>query len=212
MFVLRLPKAVFACIEFLLRVSTEPREETFTKGVYTMHYENQHFDSRLLIYQTLAATPLQILQLALYDDLKDLGDSKYIAVALTNLGSSLLSFRAAKDIYSWVYGAENAQKGTTYMVSPFTEYLFDYTKNNWLNVHPIERNELRKAADDLLATAPKYSASYVNTNIAFYAASAILGYAVAYKNLNMSPIKSIMYGLTQPTSVVLKDAQKVQTK
>lgn len=167
---------------------------------------NQHFDIRLLMFQALAYTPSQVLQLSLCDDLKDMGDQRYIVTAITNLGLNLLAYRVGKDIFSWTYGIEPASPNTTYMVSPATEYLIDYTKTNITNLHPQERPGMKTDAQDMLSDAPKYSATYVNTNVAAYSASAILGIITAHKNLKMSPIKSLLYGLTQPTSVILKDS------
>jgi len=170
-----------------------------------MSSKNQHFDSRMLMYQSMVNMPLQYAQLSLYDDLEDIGAQKYVCTALTNAGSMLLSTKAAKDIYTWLYGQQQAAPDTSYMVSPFTEYLYDHTKNNLKSVHPSLRQNVRDSAKSFLEESPKYSLTYSNTIVATYVCSAILGIAVAKNKLKMSPIAAVLYGLTQPTSIILKD-------
>jgi len=170
-----------------------------------MAFENQHFDSRMLTYQTMVNLPLQYAQLSMYEDLEDIGNQKYVCTALTNLGAVLLSTRAAQDIFSWIHGLQSAQKDTTYIVSPFTEYIYDHTNASLKNVHPANRQNTRDSVKNIMETAPKYSAAYMNTNVFAFVCSAALGAAVANRKLKMSPIQALAYGLSQPTSVILRD-------
>ena len=170
-----------------------------------MAFENQHFDNRMFAYQTMVNLPLQYAQLSMYEDLEDIGGQKYVCTALTNVGAILLSTRAAQDIFSWVHGLQEAKKDTTYIVSPFTEYIYDHTYSTLKSVHPAERQATRDSVKKVMQSAPKYSASYMNTNVFSFVCSAVLGVAVANRKLKMSPIQAIAYGLSQPTSVILKD-------
>jgi len=171
----------------------------------------QYYDLKTLLNFAIIDGTLQYLILDLYKSLKTDTERNalliYISTAVLNLGNIALSDMLARSI-SDKLNQNKYEVGTTYTLAPSAEYLQKYRDYLISETKTKEGQEaIRKRASDVLNKQPKYSSKYVKAEALFYGATAAFGFLVK-KNQGSSIINSLLYGLTQPTAIILEDAKK----
>lgn len=165
---------------------------------------SEYYDSKLYLYQGLIDLPLQVLMLDIYDKIGHKQLESYLAMAALGLGSSLLSEKLGKGVYHTLHptSVNTPQQGTRYYSDLRTKYFYDYTVSSIAKEVPKKQDILQEQALEILKQAPTYSENYTKLWWGIWAASTTYKTLSAQKN---NVLYDILYGLTQPLSVALKD-------
>lgn len=164
---------------------------------------SNRYDARLLIYQALLEVPAQVLLLDAYQRLGEKNAKSYGAMALLGLGSSIMSKFLAEQIYSRVHKPE---PGGKYFVSPLTAHTYDIAYENYINrVHSQSSQE--PPPDNILKSANAYSKTYMD--IATVSSLTKFTYGTLSSE-SSNPLYALLYGVTQPMSVILKDQGRLK--
>jgi len=166
--------------------------------------ETQKYDIRLLLYQSIAEIPFQVLMLDLFEKMEK-RRATYAALALVNLGVSIASLKLGRGVYSLFHDAQIPQNpNDRYYVAPTSQYLYTHNKKQVDSIPKEHREEYLEFLNRVLAQAPAYSKAYLELQFGAFAAKTAFG-AGAYLQNSPSPAYALLYGLTQPLSVILKE-------
>lgn len=170
---------------------------------------SEYYDSKLYLYQGLIDLPLQVLMLDIYDKIGHKQLESYLAMAVLGLGSSLLSDKLGKGMYHTIHrnSVNTPQQGTRYYSDLRTKHFYDHTVSSITKEVPKKQDILQEQALEILKQAPAYSENYTKIWWGGWAAS------TTYKTLSAQKsniVYDILYGLTQPLSVALKDSGKLK--
>lgn len=165
---------------------------------------SEYYGSKLYFYQGFINLPMQVLMLDIYGKIGEKRFESYLAMSALGLGSYLLSERLAKGLYSTIHKdkVHTPETGVRYYSDLRTKQFYDHTINKISREIPKKQDILQEHALEILKQAPAYSEGY--TNMWWGALSAL----TAYKSLSAKKeniFYDIVYGLTQPICVVLKD-------
>lgn len=170
----------------------------------------QYYDLKTLLNFAVIDGTLQYLILDLYKSLKKDEDRTalliYVSTALLNLGTLALSDMLAR-LVSDTLDHNRHEEDTTYTLAPSAEYLKRYSDYLVSEAKTKEeQSAIQKRASDIVNAQPKYSSKYVKTETFFYGTMVAFGFLVKRRE-GASIINSALYGLTQPTSIILDDAK-----
>ena len=147
--------------------------------------------------------PTQVLLLDAYQRLGEKNAKSYGIMALLGLGSSLMNKFLAEQIYNRVHTSD---LGGRYFVSPLTAHTYDVAYENYINrVHSESPQEA--SPDNVLKSANAYSKTYMD--IATVSSIAKFTYGTL-SSQSSNPLYALLYGITQPMSVILKDQGKIK--
>ena len=166
------------------------------------------YDSKLLAYQALLSVPTEVLMLEIYDRIDQKDANTYAVMSLLNIGSYFATLGLAKSIYNAIHKNTSTDKTLTenYYLSPFTNYLYNkQTKHNESSTI-FEKGKLQDRLNEKIQNEPVYSEKYMQISWLLYAVKTT--YATI-ENPIQNPFGKLLYGLTQPTSVVLRDNKKL---
>lgn len=160
------------------------------------------YDARLLLYQSLAEIPAQVLMLETYRNIGQKDPKVYGMMALLNLGSYLASVKIGQSIFKTLHSTE-ASPETPYFVSLFTEHSYNVSFEKYKNnVHAGSAGGSDPLAE-YLSSAPAYSKTYMD--MAVLSSAAKISYGLVSSE-SKNPLYALLYGLTQPLCVMLDDA------
>jgi len=163
----------------------------------------ENYDLRLLVYQTLLEIPAQVLAAETYEKLGKGKFSSYLAMGILGVGASLACAKLGRGAYLLLHGdkALERQPDLTYYVSPLTEYLVTHNFKEGLSLTSSQVVALERSKR-LLEDAPAYSKGYMQA--AYTSAFGKLAYSTAASPQRNTVLK-VLYGVSQPLGVVLKD-------
>jgi len=172
----------------------------------------QYYDLKTLMNFAVIDGTLQYLILDLYKSLKQEEDRTallvYVSTALLNLGAIAFSDMLAR-LVSDTLDHNRYEEGTVYTLAPSAEYLERYSDHLISETKTKEeQSAILKRTSDILNNQPKYSSKYVKTETFFYGAMVAFGFLVKRRE-GSSIINSVVYGMTQPTSVILEDSKHI---
>ena len=166
--------------------------------------EAHKYDIRLLLYQSIVDIPFQILMLDLFEKMEK-RPATYTALAAINLGTAIASLKLGRGVYNLLHDAQTPQNpNEKYYVAPTSQYLYNHNIKQVDQIPKDRREEYVKFLDKVLAQAPAYSKGYLNVVSGAFAMKAAFG-AASYLQKSPHPVYALLYGLTQPLSVVLKE-------
>lgn len=166
------------------------------------------YDSKLLAYQALLSVPAEVFMLEIYDKIDQKDANTYVAMSLLNIGSYFATLGLAKSIYNAIHKNTSTDKTLTenYYLSPFTRYLYGkQTKQNEKAVI-FEKGKVQDRLNEKVQNEPIYSEKYMQTLWLLYGTKTT--YATIESPIH-NPFGKLLYGLTQPTSVILRDNKKL---
>jgi hypothetical protein len=166
------------------------------------------FDSRLLIYQALLAIPSEVLMLEIYDRIQTKDANTYSVMSLLNLGSYIGSLAIAKGLYHALHKDSPIRKEDhAFYLSPLSEYLYSNQLKRIQKEEVFKKGSKEDKLNERMAKEPVYSEKYMQLAWSLY------GLKTAYATMN-SPVKNplgkLLYGLTQPLAVTLKDSGAIK--
>ena len=166
----------------------------------------ENYDLRLLVYQTLLDLPVQVLAAETYEKLGKGRTSAYIAMSLLGIGATLASAKLGRGVYRVLHGENGlqAQPNTKYYVSPLTEYLVSHNAKVDSNALTKEKIQSLEKSLALLKDAPAYSSRYMQTAYSLGLAKVLFATLASPAQIDRSYMR-LLYGVTQPLGVVLKD-------
>lgn len=165
---------------------------------------SEYYDSKLYFYQGFINLPMQVLMLDIYEKIGEKQFESYLAMSALGLGSYLLSERLAKGLYNTIHkdSVHTPEAGVRYYSDLRTKHFYDHTVKTIAREIPKKQDILQEQALEILKQAPAYSEGY--TNMWWGAWSALATYkSLSAKKQNI--LYDILYGLTQPICVALKD-------
>lgn len=160
------------------------------------------YDAKLFLYQSLLEIPMQVALLETYRQLDEKNFKVYGIMALLNLGGYLASVRIAQAIYDQLHTVSD-DPNTSYFVSPFTEHSYNIAFEKYKDNVQSNGTEAGSSLNSYLEKAPAYSKMYMD--LAAVSSAARVGYGFISSQSN-NPLVALLYGLTQPISVVMDDA------
>lgn len=162
------------------------------------------YDSRLLAYQTLLSIPVEVFMLEIYDRMDQKDINTYAAMSLLNMGSYFATLGVAKTLYSSIHKNEPLDKtlAQNHYLSPFSNYLYGKQTKQNQNSPITEKGKLQDHLNEKIQHEPTYSERYMQTAWLMFAAKTT--YATI-KSPFQNPFGKLLYGLTQPVSVILRD-------
>lgn len=167
------------------------------------------YDSQLLAYQAVLSIPMEVLMLEIYDRIEDKDANTYATMSLLNLGSYFATLGLAKSIYNAIHQNSSLDKTITgnYYHSPFTSYLYKKQTKHNEDSEIFEKGKLQDQLNDKVQREPVYSEKYMQLLWLLGAAKATYG---TIESPIQNPIGKLLYGLSQPTSVILRDSKKLK--
>jgi hypothetical protein len=166
------------------------------------------YDSQLFAYQALLSIPAEVLMLEIYDRMDQKDNNTYAAMSLLNIGSYFATLGLAKSIYSAIHQNTPIDKASTgnYYLSPFTYYLYGKQTKQNKNSDVFEKGKRQDRLNDKVQSEPAYSERYMQIAWLLYAAKTT--YATIESPIE-NPLGKLLYGLSQPISVMLRDRKKL---
>jgi len=165
------------------------------------------FDTRLLIYQSLLEIPAQVMMVDTYERLGERDVKSYIAMALLGVGSSIACVKLAGMLYENLHkDSLQGSPDTEYYISPFAAHTYDAEFSAY-NHSVSSRGGQEHPLSDFLREAPAYSKNYIQLSSAQIAAKCAYGTLQADTK---NPLIALLYGMSQPLGVILKDAGVVK--
>lgn len=170
---------------------------------------SEHYDARLVLYKGIVDLPLQVLMLDIYNKLGDKNINVYVTMALLGIGSDLLSDKIGQGVFRGLHKDTLYEplENTEYYTDLKTRYFYDHTVKGISRKSPKQQDLLQEEAQHILQEAPLFSKSYLQTSWGLQAAN------VAYKTLSAKKgniFLDLIYGLSQPMCVALKDDGKLK--
>lgn len=164
---------------------------------------NEHYGTKLLMYQLLIAVPSEVLLLEVYDKLTPKDPKSHLAMAALNLGSIAFTLGASKGLYNIFHKADPKSNLDTRYLSPLTEYAYRSSKSLVEDTRRSERASLKAKLEKLRASENTFSETYMESATTLYGLKTGYGtYHAPYKNI----LAKALYGASQPISVILKDS------
>jgi hypothetical protein len=142
--------------------------------------------------------------LDVYNKLGKKNINSYATMSVLGLGSRILSEKLGQSLFRGLHRETlyHPEENTKYYVSLTTRYFYDHTVKGIYKSSPKKQDILHEEAQQILGSAPLFSEMYVQSAWALDAAN------VSYKTLSANKgnfIYDLIYGLTQPLCVALKD-------
>jgi hypothetical protein len=163
------------------------------------------YDTKLIAHQAVSELPLQVLMYELYGKLPQT-TSAYVAMGLIGLGSTIVSDKAGEALYRALQ-EPSAEPGEDYFVSKRAEWTYNHLVAHSQTQPPQRALELKKRADHVLAQAPAYTETYHRVRWGLFAAKCTAGAMMTYSRTG-SLLGAVLYGLTQPLAVIVKDSER----
>lgn len=164
------------------------------------------FDTKLLAYQALLSVPTQVLILDIYDKIEVKDANTYMMMSLLNLGAALGTAAVAKSIYSRIH-KDAKYDNTDFHLSPLSQYIYSRHRADIQEQALFNQGAQNAKLDEMVEREPAYSTGYMQAVYSTYGAKA------AYATLNSplaNPFAKLLYGLSQPLSIVLRDSGKLR--
>lgn len=173
--------------------------------------KNEQFDIKLLIYQSLISIPTQVALLGVYDKLPQKHTNTYLVMALLNAGALSMQNILGKELYSFFHSTSSTNQLTiapeSRFYSPITNFNYRFMEDIIKSLPPSLQ---AKAKSKLLKSLEKeaiYSENYLNLAMLLFSAYSTFGVLNAPQS---NPLAKLLYGITQPTAIVLKDSGKIK--
>jgi len=165
---------------------------------------SEYYDARLLLYSEILNVPLQVLMLDVYNKLGKKNINAYAAMSVLGFGSQVLSAKLGQSIFRGVHKDTLylPKESTNYYADLRTRYFYDHIVKGIYKSSHKKQDILLEEAQQILSSAPLFSEGYAQAMWALGAAY------VSYKTLSANKgniVYDLIYGLTQPICVVLKD-------
>lgn len=173
--------------------------------------KNETFDVKLLIYQSLIAIPTQVALLGVYEKLPQKSTNSYITMSLLNLGALSMQNILSKELYNLFHATSSTNESSippeARFYSPLTNFNYSFAYETIQTLPPSMQANAKAKLLKLLEKEPVYSENYLDIALLLFTAYSTFGFLNAPQN---NLIGKLLYGLTQPTSVVLKDSGKIK--
>ncbi len=165
------------------------------------------YDSKLIAYQAILSIPTEVLMLEIYDKMVQKDANTYAAISLLNIGSYFATLGVAKSIYNAIHKSTSTDKplNENYYLSPFTNYLYSKQTKHNESATIFEKGKLQDRLNEKVQNETAYSEKYMQASWLWYAAK--ITYATIESPIQ-NPVGKVLYGLTQPLSIVLRDSKK----
>ena len=110
-----------------------------------------------------------------------------------------------------LHDSNKKEEGIDYVVSPFTEYMYDHNLRAEKDIDPEHREAYRVQNEKMLSQASAFDSRNVNSEVLFYTLTSAYGF-LSSLNKGSGFVKSLLYGLTQPTSIIASQHSPLATK
>ena len=170
---------------------------------------SEYYDARLMLYRGIVEIPLQVLMLDVYNKLGKKDINTYATMSLLGIGSALLSEKLGQSLFRGLHrnSVHEPLENTEYYTDLKTKYFYDHTVKGISKKSLKQQDLLQEEAQLILSSAPLFSKGYLQAHWALAASNASFKILSAKKG---NILYDVIYGLSQPMCVALKDSKKIK--